>query len=102
MKAPNKLIWPHGDPPLTAEIVQRLRHQGGQWAVFQNHDLGHPMLGHLVFLQYGPENTYKTPPLRAPDGQYGLGWRYLLVGFVNYEAGTVEEEEWNGSPARKS
>jgi len=62
-----------------------------KWYAYQNHDLGHPGIGHLQFLAVGPGCTFKTPPERYPDTQHGLGWRYILVGKVNLETGAIEE-----------
>ena len=66
--------------------------RGGTWAAYQNHDLGHPKLGHIVFLQVGPGCTFSAPPERAPDcDQWGMGWRYLLCGFVDLATGEIYE-----------
>lgn len=75
------------------ETLAVMRERGGTWYAYQNHDLGHPELGHLRFLQVGPECTYQEAPERYPDSQYGLGWRYLRVGIVNLETGEIEEEQ---------
>jgi len=64
---------------------------GTTWAAYQNHDMGHPNLGHLQFLAVGPGCTFKTPPRNSPDTPSGLGWRYLHVGTVNLETGEIEE-----------
>jgi hypothetical protein len=64
-----------------------------KWAAFQNHDLGHPDLGHLRFLAIGPGCTFKTPPARMPDTKEVIGWRYILVGKVNLKTGAIEEEK---------
>jgi hypothetical protein len=61
-----------------------------RWAAYQNHDLGHPELGHLQFLATGPGNTFKQPPDRFPDTARRIGWRYVHVGFVNLETGKID------------
>lgn len=63
------------------EALQRMRERGGQWAVYQNLDLHSNDLGRLVFLQFGPDRTLKTPPKQYPDtADTGLGWRYVYTG----------------------
>lgn len=64
---------------------------GTTWYAYQNHDLGHYNVGHLQFLAVGPGCTFKTPPERYPDTKHGLGWRYVLVGTVDLDAGTIKE-----------
>lgn len=58
-------------------------------AIYENHDLGHPMLGHAVALTYGcPEAQFTgEPPQTCPDGLLrditgGINWRYQLVGVI--------------------
>lgn len=63
-------------------------------AVYENHDLGHPFLGHAVAFTYGtpeaqfePEKFPDGPPTQCPDGLMkhitgGINWRYQLVGVV--------------------
>ena len=64
----------------------------GRWAVYQNHDMGHPMLGHTVFVQCGPNCTWKEASPRLHDGSWGLGWRYLHVGYIDPETGNFSAE----------
>ena len=80
-----------GEARPTDEALQQMRERGGNWCAYQNHDLGSIEIGGLRFLQVGPGCTYQKPPERYPDTQFGLGWRYLLVGVVNLETGDVEE-----------
>ncbi len=70
--------------------LAKMRKRGGRWAAYQNHELGHPGLGHLQFLQYGKGCTYVGLPKTYPMDKDALGWRYLLVGLVNIEAGLIE------------
>jgi len=73
------------------EALQQMRERGGQWAAYENHDLGHPELGHLQFLKFGPGCTFEKAPERMPDTQTQINWRYILVGTVNLETGQIEE-----------
>jgi hypothetical protein len=67
-----------------------MRHAGGTWACYENHDLSSPSVGHLQFLKVGPGCTYETPPRQYPaDTAMGLGWRYRYVGMVDLETGLV-------------
>ncbi len=93
-KTPPKLAKyippPDGQPHIGASALALMRERGGKWAAYQNHDMGHPDLGGLTFLQYGgPTSTYTTPPNRATDGAHGLGWRYLHVGYVDLKSGSI-------------
>lgn len=84
-----KLISEKDAAQISEDALEQMKSQGGDWYAYQNHDMGHPYLGHLQFLQVGPECTYKKPPGQYPDTQQGIGWRYLLVGKVDLEAGKV-------------
>jgi hypothetical protein len=48
--------------------------------VYQNKDLGHPDIGRLAFVMVGTGCTFTEPPKSAPDGPWGMGWRYQRVG----------------------
>lgn len=65
-----------------------------RWAAYQNHDMGHPLLGHLQFLAVGSEVTFKQAPRAYPDTRFGLGWRYLFVGWVDLDRCVVVEAAW--------
>lgn len=71
------------------EALRLLRERGGRWFAYQNQDLGHPEVGHLVFLKCGPGCTFETPPERCPDYPEHIMWRYVLVGEVNLETGEI-------------
>lgn len=60
-------------------------------AVYQNQALDSANSGHIVFLIVGPTRTLKEAPKHAPDGPYGMGWRYLHVGFLNLETNELEK-----------
>lgn len=51
-------------------------------AVYENHDLGHPELGHRRFFSFGaPDAQFlEEPPSRLPDFPTEINWRYVLVG----------------------
>jgi hypothetical protein len=57
--------------------------RGDAIGCFENHDLGHPQLGQLLFLPLTPSeqaNPLFALGMRAPDtNAAGMGWRYLLV-----------------------
>ena len=75
-----------GSKDIRQEVLETLRARGGDWAAYQNHDLGHYGLGHLCFVQVGPANTYKDAPAQYPDTALGLGWRHRRVGWVDLKA----------------
>lgn len=83
------LIGNEGPDP---SALATMRERGGTWAAYQNHDLGSRDTGHLKFIQFGPENTFKEPPKpRLPDTATEINWRYYFVGIVNLKAGKIEE-----------
>jgi hypothetical protein len=74
--------------------------RGDGVAVYENHDLGHPELGHKIFLSYGSpaaQITMDTPPGPCPVDLGRLGgrmhWRYRLVGTYRGEPLSEFEEE---------
>ena len=78
------------DPVMLAILRERLK-TGQTWFCYQNMALDSASLGHLKFLCCGTGCTFVEPPARMPDSHLGIGWRYLLVGKVNLESGTIEE-----------
>ena len=84
-----------GDGAIGAEALEQMRERGGKWACYQSHDMSSITLGNLRFLQFGGDNnTFAVPPQTYPDTQFGLGWRFQLVGTVNLQTGKIEE--WEG------
>lgn len=78
-----------GNERPTDEALTEMCDRGGSWACYQNHDLGASNVGHLQFIKYGPDCTFKTPPAKCPDTQHALGWRYVFVGIVDLETGDI-------------
>jgi len=73
----------HEDP------LSQMRERGGDWYAYQNHDMGHPELGHLAFMKCGPGCTFEEPPGKHPDTPGKIMWRYVLVGRVDLDEGKV-------------
>jgi len=47
---------------------------------YENKDMGHPNLGHRIFMPCDAAQRDKVRiGIQAPDGSYGLGWRYRLI-----------------------
>lgn len=91
----NPLIGEARDTVPVQEVLEQMRGSlkpGCQWFAFQNHDLGSRLVGHLQFLQVGPGCTYKNCPDRMPDTKQYIGWRYVPVGVVDLETGTINTE----------
>ena len=60
------------------------------WYAYQNRALDSCNMGMYQFLAVGPSCTYEKPPERYPvDSVHGMGWRYLLAGYVDLEKGVV-------------
>lgn len=86
---PSKLL---GDNAIPQEARDRMKRRGGTWFAYQNAELySGPRSGHLQFLRCGPDASIKYPPLRLPDTATAINWRYVLVGKVNLESGTIED-----------
>jgi hypothetical protein len=68
------------------EVIDKMNvwlKRGDGIAIYQNHDLGHPMLGHRQIVSYGSEHAQlevDEPPYRLPDIGNQINWRYVLVG----------------------
>ncbi len=75
------------------EALAVMRSRGGQWAAYQNMAMDSASCGHIQFLKYGQGCTFQTPPVRMPDTEHGLGWKYLYVGIVNLDQATIEPLE---------
>lgn len=64
--------------------------EGDVVAVYENKDLDSGFdCGRHVFLITGPTRTFKEPPPHAPDGNFGFGWRCLLIGTLNLATNTL-------------
>lgn len=77
------------DIEIEEEALATMRERGGSWFVYQNMALDSSNTGHVLFLKCGPDCTLKDPPPHAPDGPYGLGWKYRMVGRVELKEGKV-------------
>jgi hypothetical protein len=87
-----KLILGTEKPDLAVLTILRERLKPGQtWFAYQNHAMDSASLGLLQFLCCGPGCTFTEPPQRMPDSHLGIGWRYLLVGKVDFETGQIVE-----------
>ena len=82
-----------GDVKPSAEALQTMRARGGDWFVYQDHCFESASLGDLQFLQCGVGRTFVSPPARMPDTQHSIGWRYIFVGKVNLETGSIEVQQ---------
>lgn len=70
------------------EILDQAKAAFARWAargdgvaVYENHDLGHPGLGHRQFLSYGSDEAQLVgvPPVNLPDIGSSINWRYILT-----------------------
>lgn len=71
------------------ETLQQMQERGGQWAAYENHDLGSPSVGHLKFLAVGEGRTFETPPESYPDPSVSQGHVYRYIGMVDMQTGEV-------------
>ena len=55
----------------------------GDYYCYENKALDSGNAGHCIFIKCGPGCSFETPPESAPDGNWGPGWKYRLVGKVN-------------------
>jgi hypothetical protein len=79
-----------GENKIDSGVVEIMRQRGGTWHCYQNQAMDSAGLGHLQFLQCGPGRTFVEPPDKMPDTQHAISWKYLLVGKVNLETGSIE------------
>lgn len=91
----NKLIDP-GNQNAKGECIHpdalaTIRERGGQWAVYQNHDLGSRQIGHLKCLKYGAGCTHETPPAHYPADSISQGHNYVLVGRLDTVSGVIKD-----------
>lgn len=83
-------------PNLRGALEEKLA-QGKGLVIYENQDLGHPMLGHAMAFTYGtPEAQFEgdvdSLPQFCPDGLAkeitgGLNYRYTLVAVVPPKSG---------------
>lgn len=74
------------------ETRATLDERGGEWGIFQNLALDSAGAGHMQFLRFGEGCTYTRPPPCMPDGAWGAGWKYVLIGlYKNGRAYNVAE-----------
>ena len=78
-------------PDQIALDQMRERKLTGTWYAYENHDLGHPQVGHLKFLCCGAGQTLSVPPERMPDMSGDINWGYVLIGYVDLETGEIRE-----------
>lgn len=75
---------------VTIQQVNRWLDRGDGIAMYENHDLGHPDVGHRKFTSYGSPQAQlevPVPPDILPDGIGGtINWRYQLVSTYKGEA----------------
>ena len=86
-----------GDSPEVRASLDRHLAAGKGIAVYENHDLGHPRLGHAMAFTYGtPEAQFEgdaeSLPQFCPDGLAkeitgGINYRYVLVAIVPPKSG---------------
>lgn len=65
------------------DTINRWLARGDGAAVYENHDLGHPMAGHIQVASYGSDAAQletDDPPERLPDIGHQINWRYMLIG----------------------
>jgi hypothetical protein len=68
--------------------IQGWLQRGDAVLIYSNHDLGHPEVGHCVYLSYGsdeamvPRSRFPEPPTACPvELPHGMmSWRYQLDG----------------------
>ena len=81
--------WDYKVTTIEIELLDQLRARGGTWAVYRNEVMDSVDYGRTVALQVGPGCTHETPPKNLPDGEHGIGWKYLLAGMVDMETGEL-------------
>lgn len=66
----------------TATLDALLRSGYDTYGVYRNEATDSASCGQVIFLAYGPGCTLAEPPPHAPDGSYGMGWKFCLIGTV--------------------
>jgi len=77
--------------PDALAIMRRRDRSGASWYAYRNEAFDSSTFGHLIYLQCGEGCSFPEPPKRAPDGEYGIGWKYLPAGKVDLETGSIIE-----------
>lgn len=76
----------------TKAILRWLEHADKRVVVFQNHAMDSLGMGQLVAQAIGLSDPV---PGRAPDGHWGLGWRYIPVRVIETPTDLeAMEKEW--------
>ena len=57
--------------------------------IFENHDLGHPALGHMFAMPW--DDGEDIPPHGPDNPAVGLGWRYITAYVVEPEPSAIVE-----------
>lgn len=73
-------------------LINRWLARGDGAAVYENHDLGHPEVGHVQITSYGSSAAQletDEPPSRLPDIGGQINWRYQLIGTYRGEEVTL-------------
>jgi len=70
---------------ISREAYQLMQERGGRWAVYQNADItARERAGHLQFLKFSDDCTFRTPPSTYPKPTITEGTNYLMVGEVDF------------------
>lgn len=66
----------------TSTLDALLRSGYDTYGVYRNEALDSGSCGQVIFLAYDPGCTLAEPPPYAPDGRYGMGWKFRLIGTI--------------------
>lgn len=83
------------DSKIDEQTLEKLKQQSRKrtkWAAYRNEAWDSSTFGHVQFLAVGPDHTHKVAPPHMPDTQFGLGWKYRLLGWVNLETGLIDSD----------
>lgn len=88
------ILNPKAEPEALEEMKDSPYHfEDTKWVAYQNQAMDSAGLGHLQFLAVGPRNTFKEAPKAYPDTQFGAGWKYQFIGWVDLGTGEVVNDE---------
>jgi hypothetical protein len=62
---------------------------GRRVLIFENHDFGHPALGHVIAMSWSAEGD--VPPHGPDHPSIGMGWRYVTSYVVEPKPVVVED-----------